>query len=281
MQVHMGDVYWRRAGGASHGPYLRPFAVEHTAKRRRSDGRQQPSAQFAIEPDSKRRKTEARRQPSPPRTAQKKSEKCDKCDGPHPTDECPHFKKPREQHKDAWQNYGRKDPVGMGASGGNVILNQARIVPQPGDGSCLYHSILFGIRRCGLATDVHNAVQLRRRLANWVCKNGHLDVGGNTIEEWVAMDDSVAESTVQAYAKGMICGTRWGGGIELTACVRVMNVNIHVYERMKGHADRYKRISCFDSPRKNGSTKTISILYRGAMHYDALIPGREWHGRRY
>ena len=30
---------------------------------------------------------------------------CDKCDGPHDTDECPHFKKPRDDHKDAFENY--------------------------------------------------------------------------------------------------------------------------------------------------------------------------------
>ena len=30
---------------------------------------------------------------------------CDKCDGPHATDDCPHFKKPRDDHKDAYENY--------------------------------------------------------------------------------------------------------------------------------------------------------------------------------
>merc|ERR1719464_1750215 len=31
---------------------------------------------------------------------------CDKCDGPHATDKCPHFKKVREKHKDAWSMLG-------------------------------------------------------------------------------------------------------------------------------------------------------------------------------
>merc|ERR1711990_672591 len=50
----------------------------------------------------------------PPRLAsgkdspREKSAKCDKCDGNHATDACPHFRKPREKHKDAWANYGAK-----------------------------------------------------------------------------------------------------------------------------------------------------------------------------
>ena len=44
-------------------------------------------------------------------------------------------------------------------------------------------------------------------------------------------------------------------------------VNIHVYERGSGG---YKRISCFDSP---GAGRTVHVLYRGGVHYDALVPG--------
>jgi len=59
------------------------------------------------------------------------AEKCDKCDGPHPTDACPHLKKAREKHKDAWVNYGTKHIKQMGSSGGNFVLRNARCVPQP------------------------------------------------------------------------------------------------------------------------------------------------------
>ena len=149
---------------------------------------------------------------------------CDKCDGKHPTERCPHFQKDREKHKDAWVraaqlfdanflskfqnghfsvfkkgrvseskrqntysflfaiflhqsktkvNYGCKNnPHQMGGSGGNYVLRSlvpsycchfgwkqhifmnstnhratrnARVISQPGDGSCLYHSISFGL----------------------------------------------------------------------------------------------------------------------------------------
>jgi len=72
---------------------------------------------------------------------------------------------------------------------------------------------------------------------------------------------------VGAYASRMSV-SGWGGGIEMAACSRMNKVNVHVYE-----ADRrsggYKRISCFDY---RGAHTTVHVLYRGGVHYDALVP---------
>ena len=42
---------------------------------------------------------------------------CDKCDGAHLTDSCPIYKKKRDDHPDAWRNFGRKNPLEMGKEG--------------------------------------------------------------------------------------------------------------------------------------------------------------------
>ena len=42
---------------------------------------------------------------------------CDKCDGAHLTDNCPIYKKKRDDHPDAWRNFGRKSPLEMGKAG--------------------------------------------------------------------------------------------------------------------------------------------------------------------
>jgi hypothetical protein len=42
---------------------------------------------------------------------------CDKCDGPHLTDDCPIYKKKRDDHPDAWRNFGKKCPLEMGKGG--------------------------------------------------------------------------------------------------------------------------------------------------------------------
>jgi len=221
-----------------------------------------------------------RREPSPPRgrnpkagptvssngasqtsSSSKDPKKCDKCDGPHPTDACPHFKgKGREDHKDAWANYGRKHPAQMGSNSGKFVLRRANMVRQPGDGSCLFHSLCFGLKRLGAARS--NAHGLRRELANFIQRNSHLEIAGDTLEEWVRWD---SRSTVSAYASKMAVGG-WGGGIEMAACSLLHKVNVHVYEA-KRHGE-FHRISCFDFPQS--TSRTIHVLYQGGMHYDAI-----------
>jgi len=184
---------------------------------------------------------------------------CDKCDGRHITDQCPHYRREREKHKDAWANYGRKgQTLGMGGSGGHVLRN-ARVVRQPGDGSCLFHSMNYGFGGGG-----GGAMSLRREIANFLEHNPQLQIAGDSLEDWVKWD---ANSSVTAYARRMATGG-WGGGIEMACCSRLKNVNIHVYENKRGGSE-YKCISCFDSA---SATRTIHVLYQGGVHYDALIP---------
>jgi len=189
------------------------------------------------------------------------AKKCDKCDGPHLTDACPHFRKAREDHKDAWVNYGRKHPLKMGNSGGNFMLRYGRPVRQPGDGDCLFHSLCFGLndhRPVGLA-----ARELRRELARFVERNPKIEISGDTLEQWVAWD---ANTSVSNYARRMAV-SGWGGGIEMAVCSLVKKVNVHVYE---SKASGFKRISCFDCPEP--AKRTIHVLYQGGVHFDALVP---------
>jgi len=193
------------------------------------------------------------------------SSTCDKCDGKHPSDQCPHFKSVREKHKDAWVNYGQQgNPRPMGGTGGNFILKSARVVRQPGDGSCLFHSLAHGL------SPPSSASGLRREIAGFVQSNPSLEIAGDTLEEWVRWDSN---SSVSDYARRMSM-SGWGGGIEMAACSLLKGVNVHVYENLyrssrSGGSSDFKRISCFDSP---NATRTIHVLYQGGVHYDALVP---------
>lgn len=183
---------------------------------------------------------------------------CDKCDGVHVTQLCPHFKGGRDRHKDAWLNYGKKHPRTLGSDGGNYVLlgSKAKRVPQPGDGSCLFHSL------CYVYGKENMAEQLRRSIADFIAKHPQLEIAGDTLEEWVRWDQN---TTCEAYASQM-ARSGWGGGIELAACSHLLRVNVHVYEQQStGH---FLRISCFDHP---AAQRTLNILYKGRMHYDALV----------
>lgn len=174
---------------------------------------------------------------------------------------CPNFKKGRDNHKDAWANYGKKHPVHMGGEGGNFVLRGARVVRQPGDGSCLFHSLVYGMSAMGARDNAH---QLRRELANFIQRNPKLEIAGDTLEEWVSWDSN---TSVASYAQRMASGRAWGGGIEIAACAMLKKTNIHVYERKAGEI---RRISCFDSSQP--TKKVVHVLYQGGTHYDALVP---------
>ncbi|CAE7786562.1 unnamed protein product [Symbiodinium sp. CCMP2592] len=185
---------------------------------------------------------------------------CDKCDGPHPTERCPHFEKDREEHKDAWVNYGCKnDPHQMGGNPGNFVLRNAAVVRQSGDGSCLYHSLSYGLGN----TD---ATSLRVELALFLKHMPGLEIAGDSLEEWVRWDSNLS---VDEYARRQSTAG-WGGGIEMACCSHMKNINVHVYTSVSRSSSDFKRISCFNAPKQDRRVRTIHVLYQGGLHYDAL-----------
>mmetsp|Transcript_18997 Transcript_18997/g.44303 ORF Transcript_18997/g.44303 Transcript_18997/m.44303 type:complete len:514 (-) Transcript_18997:112-1653(-) len=180
---------------------------------------------------------------------------CDRCDGPHESDKCPHFRKPRDKHQDAWVNHG-KGKKDDGGNDGAITIRNATIVPQPPDGSCLFHSLSYGLR------DKSTAFSLRKQISDFIARNPNMTIADTAISDWVHYDSG---GTVQAYAERMATDPhQWGGGIEMAALTKMKHVNVHVYEKCN---TGFRRISAFQSP---GAEKTVNVLYQGRMHYDAL-----------
>ena len=48
------------------------------------------------------------------------------------------------------------------------------------------------------------------------------------------------------------------------------NPNPHPHPHPK-QGGGFERISCFDAPGRTPSTHTVHVLYRGGVHYDALV----------
>lgn len=179
---------------------------------------------------------------------------CDKCDGNHETSECPYYKKKRENHPDAQ----RRKVKSLGKGGKRVIVRSGRVVRQPGDGSCLFHSLAYGLGGT-------SGRRLRAEICSYIRNHPDVDIAGNPLKDWVKWDSN---QSVSRYARAM-SGSRWGGGIEMAVCAKMKDVNIHVYERRGWFSGGYERISCFENP---GAKRTISVLYCGGIHYDAFIP---------
>lgn len=182
---------------------------------------------------------------------------CDKCDGAHETQSCPYFKNPREKHQDAWSSLGKAKSL-KSTDAEVVIVRNVRIIPQPGDGSCLFHSLSYGLG------DRSTASSLRREISGFISKNPDMTIGDTFIKDWVGYDSNY-QLTVHSYAQRM-SGSSWGGGIEIAVFHKLKGVNVHVYQKNE-KGEGYKRITSFDCP---SASKTVSVLYQGGNHYDAL-----------
>lgn len=155
------------------------------------------------------------------------------------------------------------DPPGM-----NFFVKEtdACVISQPMDGSCLFHSLSYGI------DDGADATSLRLDISNYIAGNPDMVIAGTALKDWIKFDSG---GKVAAYAAEMAGGT-WGGGIEIEAFVRLKDVNVHVFESCPGG---YRRICCFDAALESGdqrgdSRTTVTLLYQGREHYDALVLDR-------
>jgi hypothetical protein len=180
---------------------------------------------------------------------------CDKCDGKHPTDDCPHYKKKRDDHPDARKQ--KNMGVLSNLPGASLYAYDARVIRQPGDGSCLFHSMSYSLR-------FTNATKLRAEICAFVAQNPKLKICDTPLQDWVKWDSG---SSVGEYARKMSRGS-WGGGIEMACVSHLKDCNVHVYERSGGG---FKRISAFDTPDCPEKKQIIKVLYCGGVHYDALV----------
>jgi hypothetical protein len=110
---------------------------------------------------------------------------CDKCDGKHETDSCPYYKKPRDTHIDAQKGGWKK--IGGGTSNlPGAILRHARVIRQPGDGSCLFHSMSYGIGKG------YSASRLRSEICTFIRNNPNLKISETPLSDWVKWDSNMS-----------------------------------------------------------------------------------------
>jgi len=184
---------------------------------------------------------------------------CDKCDGKHETDDCPHYKRQRENHPDAQKGAWKK--MGGTSTLPGAFIRNARVARQPGDGSCLFHSMCYGLKDGSVAST------LREEICAYINRNPELEISETPLKDWVRWDSG---TSVADYTYRMSRGA-WGGGIEMATLSKMKRVNVHVYERYRGE---FKRISAFDYPDSPETRKTVRVLYCGGVHYGTCTESR-------
>eukprot|EP00939_MAST-03C_sp_MAST-3C-sp1_P000705 g705.t1 len=203
---------------------------------------------------------------------------CDACDGPHLTDKCPKYSKKGIAMAKNLMSKRRKglsgnlmDDLSQG-SGGYFVLSSfsTRVVRQPGDGSCLFHSLAHGLAATASSSSFYSrrskkksGYGLRQEICSYLRKHPDMNIAGEPLRKWIQW---AGHGTVRAYASRMSGSMSWGGGIEMALFSRMFKRNVHVYE---ANRRGYKRISRFNVPDEGG---TVHVLYSGRAHFDALVP---------
>jgi len=184
----------------------------------------------------------------------KKCGPCDKCDGDHHADDCPHFKKKRDEHADAWDGYGTKGQgSGEDAMKAEGAVIQARVQRQPGDGSCLFHSLSHGLGG-------GSAGELREQCASFVVAEPDTLIAGSPVRDWLQWESGLAPA---AYASRMRSQGQWGGAIEIAITCHLKQAEVRVYEA-EADGGRFRCISRFGSSGSAGSrAKVVTLLYSG------------------
>ena len=132
---------------------------------------------------------------------------CGKCGGAHASEKCPHYEDDCENHKDAQENLGQGHPARARVSTGDYFLlpcSRAGIVRQPGDGSCLYHALLYGLDNSYKAS-AEKALMLRQELASFLLDNAELTQSGDALREWVEWEDP------SLWSGAFVVRPSWGG----------------------------------------------------------------------
>ena len=192
---------------------------------------------------------------------------CGKCGATgHDTKDCPHYQGAKEDHEDVWCHFGRENwPAPSRSNQANKIIT-GRVIKRPGDGSCLYHSLLF------CTTDgwpePHAAQNLRRELADYLQQHPEETIAGSTLSQWV---EYAVKEPLESYAD-RIRERGWGGAIEIACFALKRSVDVFVWER-EGDSDNFKCIAEFltdASTDLKEKMPTANIIYQGRAHYDVL-----------
>mgnify|MGYP001819767960 CR=1 FL=1 len=172
------------------------------------------------------------------------SGRCDKCDGRHATRACPFFKKEREKHPDAHKLLGKKHLVAASDVEEARMITRARVVRQPGDGSCLFHSVAYGLQ------DGSNAGSLRKGACDFMARNPNTEIMDTPLGEWINYDSRCG---VSEYVSSMRRGA-WGGGLEMAVVALQKGVQIDVYEGRQGGFARIARFGTRSKAPLKGGT---------------------------
>jgi hypothetical protein len=193
--------------------------------------------------------------------------RCAACDGAHHARACPLYGgRPRPDHADAVRRPPPREALPRAAP---RALHGARQLPQPADGSCLFHAL-----SAGLGGPPGAGPLLRAELADWIERNGDAALGANTLRAWLRHSHGLDPA---AYAAQLRRADAWGGGVEMACLAAASGVAVEVYER--GPPREHRLLARFEPPPAGGMLcgagggAAVRVALVGGCHYELLLLG--------
>lgn len=162
----------------------------------------------------------------------------------------------------------------------NDILYSGNIVPQPGDGHCLFHSIFYA--RTKKASTVDEALGLRRQLSLYMADHAKEKAGDVelTLEEAILSDtdimrhalDETGKPCFNTYLNNLCQGSKiYGGAVEISCLSQMLNTSIIVFQKVQRDGKVYFAANELRTHTIRNAENEIGILFQNPpAHYDVL-----------
>lgn len=135
---------------------------------------------------------------------------------------------------------------------------QGKIHCMPPDGSCLFHSLVFGLGS-------GSASELRQEVCDFMEMNPDMTVLGRPLQDWILWESG---QSAAAYASAMRQPDKWGGPIEIAVCTVLKHVRVHVYKEVPQRG--FQRICDFGDIEDQASPTSTLRVVLSPGHYDAF-----------
>ena len=162
-------------------------------------------------------------------------------------------------------------PVGVGSLDVEDPFIVGCVLRQPGDNSCLYHSLSSGLGRCFPQVSF-DATSLRCNINSYMSNHA-----SSTIRVGPDISYSISEVTTEFFGDSLAHYTynqsnsrSWGGAIEI-ATLHLMNpVNIYFFRPVPG-SSVFQAFGTFESLLEGSDSNAIYLLNSGFNHYDSIF----------
>lgn len=160
---------------------------------------------------------------------------------------------------------------------GEFYLKDYRIIKQPGDNSCLFHSVAYALSYTGIVDSIFDDLSghyLRALILEFMIEHPLYEISYGS-DMLISISDYLSRDgySCSSYFQYMSDYSQWGGSFELSIVVEMFPIKVCVFEIVEQCI--YPRLLGTYSSIHHLSSDCVEVhlLYTGYCHYDCLVDG--------